>query len=257
VSRSEREVRVREVLELVGLAALGARYPHQISGGQRQRVALARALVIRPSLLLLDEPLSNLDARLREFLREEIRRILVTTKVTAVFVTHDQAEAFAAADRVALMNRGRIVQIGTAKELYQQPVDRFVAEFFGDCNFLRGRKHVEASGFISLETAAGPVRTRQGKRPPSSGASDITVAVRPEQMFIAAADIRPENVNCLAGTLRTIRYLGSVTRLEVALSDSTIVKIDEQHTPGHLATGQAVQVCWSADYGVVLNPAAE
>jgi putative spermidine/putrescine transport system ATP-binding protein len=119
VPASERVMRTKEVLQLVGLDQFGDRYPHQLSGGQRQRVALARALVIRPSLLLLDEPLSNLDAKLRESLREEIRALLDKTGITAVFVTHDQAEAFAVADQVALMNKGRIVQVGSARDLYQ------------------------------------------------------------------------------------------------------------------------------------------
>lgn len=257
VPKAERNKRVSEVLELVGLGSLGHRYPHQISGGQRQRVALARALVIQPSLLLLDEPLSNLDARLREFLREEIRRVLDATKITAIFVTHDQAEAFAVADRVALMNHGRIVQMGTAKELYQRPVDRFVAEFFGDCNFLLGRKDGAGGDFVSVRTTGGMVRTRsRADLPIPPDVSDLTVAVRPEQMFIGVSGTSRDGMNTLSGTLSNIRYLGSITRLEVALHDSSIIKIDQQGSPDHLTAGQSVEVCWEVDHGVVLNSAA-
>jgi spermidine/putrescine ABC transporter ATP-binding subunit len=256
VPKADRTKRVREALDLVDLSSLGDRFPDQISGGQRQRVALARALVIRPSILLLDEPLSNLDARLRESLRDEIRRVLTATQITSVFVTHDQAEAFAVADRVALMNHGRIVQIGTANELYRRPLDRFVAEFFGDCNFLQGRGGTRCDGAISIDTPGGPVRVRTDDASISPDKPELTVAVRPELMFVAASEDQGADVNCLSATVRNIRYLGSTTRYEVALRDSSIVKVDQQQPSDGVAAGHSVFVCWAAAHGVILKAAA-
>jgi len=256
VPKAEREKRVREALDLIGLSQLGHRFPEQISGGQRQRVALARALVIRPSILLLDEPLSNLDARLRESLRDEIRRVLTTTQITSVFVTHDQAEAFAVADRVALMNHGHIVQVGTAKELYQRPIDRFVAKFFGDCNFFQGRGGPLSDGVVFVDTNGGPVRVPAGEGPNSSSASELTIAVRPEQMFVAASESQGADVNCLSATVSSIRHLGSITRYEAALRDSSVVKIDQQQPSDGVVVGQSVFVCWAAEHGMLLNAAA-
>ena len=189
-------------------------------------------------------------------LRDEIRQILDATQITTIFVTHDQAEAFSVADRVALMNRGRIVQIGSAKELYQRPIDRFVAEFFGDCNFLQGRGGTRCKGVISLETSSGPVRVYTGDAPISSSASEVTVAIRPEQMFVTASEKQHSEVNCLPATIRNIRHLGPTTRLEVALRDSSIIKIDQQQPPDRLAAGQSVFVCWAPEHGIVLNSTA-
>lgn len=143
VKVSDRLARVRKMIALVGLVGLENRYPHQLSGGQQQRVALARALVPQPQLLLLDEPLSNLDAQVRLRLREEILDILKLTKTTAIFVTHDQQEALAIADRVAVMHRGRLVQVGTPEEIYHQPASRFVAQFVTQANFLPAKLHGE------------------------------------------------------------------------------------------------------------------
>ena len=139
VDRTERGRRVRESLDLVRLEGLDARPVRQLSGGQQQRVALARALASRPDVLLFDEPLSNLDAKLRDEMRVEIRRIQKTLGMTTLFVTHDQDEALSMADQVALMHQGRIVQFGTPREVYEEPADRFVADFIGRANLLDGR----------------------------------------------------------------------------------------------------------------------
>src|SRR5207248_6897572 len=139
ISRSDVRRRVEEALELVGLRGLEHRYPHELSGGQQQRVALARAIVVRPDTLLLDEPLSNLDANLREQMRFEIRRVHDETAITMVYVTHDQAEAMVIADRVAVMNAGKIEQIGSPREIYDCPRSRFVASFIGNANCMPGR----------------------------------------------------------------------------------------------------------------------
>ena len=153
--RSARGRRVAEVLDLVGLAALGRRFPHELSGGQQQRVALARALAPAPALILLDEPFSNLDADLRVFMREEIERILRTTGTTAVFVTHDQEEAFTLADRVGVLRAGRLEQLDAPYEIYHHPATRFVAEFVGSADFLRCM--VTEEGIVSeIGTLADP-----------------------------------------------------------------------------------------------------
>ena len=162
VPRSERDRRVKAMLQVVQLPGYEARYPGELSGGQQQRIAVARALVVEPEILLLDEPLSNLDASLREEMRFEIRRLHEAFNITTLYVTHDQAEAMVIADRVAVLDRGRVAQIGRAEELYEAPSSRFVAEFIGKTNLVegraRGRRHVHA------RTAAHPPRRRGGSR---------------------------------------------------------------------------------------------
>src|SRR5438093_17843 len=138
LSRGDREAKVSEILRVVQLAGYEARYPGELSGGQQQRVAVARALVIEPEILLLDEPLSNLDANLREEMRFEIRRLHEAFAITTLYVTHDQAEAMVISDRIAVLDRGRVAQIGTADELFHQPRTRFVAEFIGKTNLIDG-----------------------------------------------------------------------------------------------------------------------
>lgn len=145
LSEAEVKKRVAEALELVGLAGLENRRPYQLSGGQQQRVALARALVVQPEVLLLDEPLANLDAKIRVELREEVRKIAKRLSITTIYVTHDQEEAMAVADRIAVMNAGKILQVGTPEEIYHRPTNFFVATFIGRSNILRG-KVVEARG---------------------------------------------------------------------------------------------------------------
>ncbi|MCX7803886.1 MAG: ABC transporter ATP-binding protein [Planctomycetota bacterium] len=154
VPEAERESRVKDALRMVGLEGLGGRKPGELSGGQQQRVALARALVIRPEVLLLDEPLSNLDARLRMEMREEIRHIHRSTGITTLYVTHDQREAMALADRIAVLDRGRVVATGAPEELYYDPPNRFAASFLGDMNMVEGR----LSGDGQVETPFGTVR---------------------------------------------------------------------------------------------------
>jgi iron(III) transport system ATP-binding protein len=179
VRRNERAERVRELLRLVGLAGLDERYPHELSGGQQQRVALARALAPRPSIVLLDEPWSNVDPLLRASIRDEIAAILRAIDVTVLFVTHDREEAFSMADRIALMRGGRVVQSGEPEQVYLSPVDRWVAEFAGAGNFLHG----EVEGDL-VETAIGrfPVE-------PRGLARDVEVLIRPELL-----ELRPDPV---------------------------------------------------------------
>jgi iron(III) transport system ATP-binding protein len=177
VARSERKERVPEVLRLVGLEGLESRMPHELSGGQQQRVALARTLAPGPEIVLFDEPFSNLDVRLRQRVREEVREVLEAAEATAVFVTHDQEEAFVLADRVVVMKAGRAVQVGTPEELYSRPASRFVAEFVGLANFLPGL------------ASDGRVRTELGAFTATSE-GDLDVLVRPDDVVIGAGEVR-------------------------------------------------------------------
>jgi putative spermidine/putrescine transport system ATP-binding protein len=208
--KGERSARAGELLDLVGLADRGDRYPHQLSGGQQQRVALARALAVAPQVLLLDEPLSALDAQVRVQLREEIRRIQLEFGITTVFVTHDQAEALSVADRVGVMRSGRIEQIASPDDLYERPATAFVAEFVGTMN------RVPA-------TLAGNEVELLGVRRPLSGAAPrggtVEALVRPEALLVRADP---------AGTGRVITrtFSGAVTRIAVGLPEGVEVRID-------------------------------
>jgi len=184
VARAEIAARVKRILDLVGLPGVEDRYPRQLSGGQQQRVAVARALVIEPNVLLLDEPLSNLDAQLRKRMRLELRAIQRRLGITAINVTHDQDEAFEMSDRVILMNRGRIEQIGTPEQIYDMPATRFAAEFIGEANLFEGRIAAAEGARIQVETAAG---TRFDDVPDPGGLSvgdPVFLLVRPERVEI-------------------------------------------------------------------------
>jgi iron(III) transport system ATP-binding protein len=177
--------KIAEALRLTELSGLEQRAPNQLSGGQQQRVALARALVMEPKVLLFDEPLSNLDAKLREQMRAEIRRVQQTLGITSVYVTHDQAEAMTLSDRIVVMHQGRVVQIGTAAEIYRRPASRFVADFIGKANFLSARV-VSASpeGGLDLEVFGRVLRLPVPDSPPYPG-EHVTLLVRPEAILVA------------------------------------------------------------------------
>jgi len=225
VPTPERKLRALEALELVGLGHLSDRYAHQLSGGQQQRVALARALVTRPRVLLLDEPLSALDAKVRVQLRDQIRRIQTDLGITTVFVTHDQEEALAVADRVAVMKDGRIEQIGTPEELYTTPASPFVADFVGLSNRVDGELR---DGAVTVHGAKLPVLGT----PPAPG--PVTAYVRPEDVFFAPGDGIP-------ATVVVSSFLGSLRRTSVRLADDSLLSV--QHAVGErYAPGDAVHV---------------
>ncbi len=209
--------RVRELLDLVGLSDQGAKYPAQLSGGQQQRVALARAMATSPGLLLLDEPLSALDARVRVHLRTEIKDLQRTLGVTTIMVTHDQEEALTMADRIVVMNHGVIDQIGTPEEIYGQPASAFVADFIGTMNFIPGT--VAGTGSVKI----GETSLSCGTDGHSSGAA-ITVAIRPED--INAEDIGTDASNIVDAKIQHLEFLGSFYRAELtgeAFSDHAII----------------------------------
>lgn len=261
VARAEMETRTRDALNLVGLENERSRYPHQLSGGQRQRVALARALVIEPSVLLLDEPLSNLDARLREALRQEIREVLDRTKITAIFVTHDQSEAFAIADQVALMNRGRIVQLGTARDLYQRPTSAFAARFFGDCNFLTGRVRSNGGGMIAAEVAGAVVHAAIADRQSAPKVGErALVAVRPEHFHVDVLNEEEKGTsqfNVLPATLCKVQHFGSVTKLHMQLADGCPLVLEQRGWREDIPVGNALELRWSTMESLAFKEEAE
>jgi spermidine/putrescine ABC transporter ATP-binding subunit len=235
--------RVQEVLELVRLPDFGGRYPAQISGGQQQRVALARALVVHPELLLLDEPLSNLDAKLREEMRSEIRRIQRTVRITTILVTHDIDEAFALSDRIAVLNAGRVEQIGTPHEIYQHPDTDFVAEFAGRANRFEGRVVGREGSRVLLETRNG-VRfwvAENGHALPQG--EDVRVMLRPERVRLGAASA----VNRFEATVEERTYLGDVTSYRFRVGDA-LVTAQCQNTGAALhSVGDAVTIGWEPE----------
>jgi len=208
IPKAQQERRVSEILELVRLSDLASRKPNELSGGQQQRVALARALVVGPQCLLLDEPLSNLDARLRHAMRDEIHRICKSQKLTTIYVTHDQKEALSIADRIAVMNAGRVVQVGTPAELYHKPCNSFVADFVGDTNLLAGTVIARDGDAIRIRTAAGEVWAAAQDDLPDR----VVLSIRPEQLRISNSDNSPSpKMNRISGTVIQTTFLGEAS----------------------------------------------
>jgi ABC-type Fe3+/spermidine/putrescine transport system ATPase subunit len=238
VARLEVDRRVAEALDLVKLSGLGDRRPHELSGGQRQRVALARALVIRPAILLLDEPLSNLDLKLREEMRVEIAELQRRLKITTVFVTHDQGEALVMSDRIAVMNAGRIEQIGSPADIYERPGSRFVAEFIGRMNFFPGRIATEG-GRLVVRIPEGPTVALPVPRGTADGTA-VNVAVRPERARLSL-DTPPPGSFAARGRVDQILYLGSAREVRLTLESGARATVETPNTGADagLAAGDA------------------
>jgi iron(III) transport system ATP-binding protein len=220
--RAAIRARVVEVLDLVEMGPYIDRYPHQLSGGQQQRVALARALVYSPSVLLLDEPFSNLDAKLRERARAWVKELQGRLGLTTVFVTHDQDEALSMSDRVAVMSQGEVQQIGTPEEIYRRPTSRFVAEFVGNVNLLTGEVAATERGRIALEIAGGRKLWIDSERAQQPRAQ-VTVAVRPEALRLEAAETSTLNgSNTLDATVRSVAFLGDHYQYELETGDLSL-----------------------------------
>jgi iron(III) transport system ATP-binding protein len=239
LSRADRDHRVREILRVVQLAGYESRYPAELSGGQQQRVAVARALVIEPEILLLDEPLSNLDANLREEMRFEIRRLHEAFGITTLYVTHDQAEAMVISDRIAVLEHGRVAQVGTADEIFSKPRTRFVAEFIGRTNVIEGvaeSSHTLARGRLRLRVGWG---LTPGAR--------VTVSVRPHDIVLApAAGAEPGSratgfLNVLNGTVLRRNFLGETMDYQVKVDDDVVLRVTAP-AGCRFGVGEAVKV---------------
>ena len=234
--KEEIDQRVEEALELVKMEDLAQRRIPQLSGGQQQRVALARALVVRPSVLMLDEPLSNLDARLRIEMRSEIRRLCKDSGLTAIYVTHDQKEALSMADRVAILDAGKVVQVGSPMVVYRHPVNAMVAGFIGETNLIEGvvKQASYREGLWDVQTSCGLVRGRPGMDWTPVAGQPVTLSIRPEALTLL--ELRDSPNRFFGNIIETI-YLGDQVQYEFALRDGTPVRVAEMNPDAILHPG--------------------
>lgn len=225
--------RVTEALAMVRMEAYRDRSPNQLSGGQQQRVALARALVVQPDVLLLDEPLSNLDAQLRLEMRTEIRRIHQQTRITTIYVTHDQEEALSMADRIAVMREGRLEQLGDPRTLYRRPANRFVGDFIGECNWLAGEVVGREPAALTVRTDHGLWRAETGTGPVTEG--PVWVGFRPEAVILNAG---PQNG--FVARIEQVTYLGRVEQYRLLVGAATMLKAVESNPVALRRVGEEV-----------------
>jgi spermidine/putrescine ABC transporter ATP-binding subunit len=265
VPQPDRDNRVQEALDLVQLGHLAARMPDQLSGGQRQRVALARALVKKPKVLLLDEPLSALDAKLREAMRFELSQLQQKVGITFIMVTHDQTEALAIASRVAVMNKGSIAQIGTPSDLYEFPASRFVADFIGSVNMFEGTLLDDKPDEATVACPElDPHRVHVPHAVPGQETSTVWVAIRPEKMNLHKdADLPPVVPECPSahnvakGEIKEISYLGDISIYHVMLANGRLIRISRPNRSrfdqDDFGWGEKVWVSWGGSSPVVLQ----
>ena len=221
IDKETRTQKVADVLQIVKMEEYADRPVNAISGGQQQRIALARAIVIEPDVLLLDEPLSNLDAKLRLELRNEIKRIHGHADITAIYVTHDQSEALSLADRIAVMCDGVIIQVGTPQEIYRQPINTFVANFIGETNFVQGQVMGKTAEFLQIETPLGNLRTRISQQHNFKTGENVYCSIRPEAIkFGNVIEVEPADTNLFQAFTQDIIYLGQIEEYELAVGPS-------------------------------------
>ncbi len=254
VSPAERNDRVSEALEMVHMDEYGERSPNQLSGGQQQRVALARALVIEPDVVLLDEPLSNLDARLRLEMRDEIRRIHDETGMTMIYVTHDQTEALSMANRVAVMDLGAVAQTGDPRSIYANPATEFVADFIGETNFVAGRL-ARTEMPLTVETSVGLLHSNVEPGEDLAQGDEVVCSIRPEAMrIVEQEDSADADENVLDGVVQQTMYLGDHEQYTVRLADGSLVKLVD-HQPGlrRAVQGAPIRLAFQPSQVVVLG----
>jgi ABC-type Fe3+/spermidine/putrescine transport system ATPase subunit len=243
------EERVKQMLELVRLSGFDQRLPGELSGGQKQRVALARAVAFPPRLLLMDEPLGALDLKLREAMQMELKRVQKQLRITTVYVTHDQQEAMSMSDRIALMNGGRIVQIGTAREMYEQPATKFAARFIGNINFLPVSDITPRTGGFQAMSLGCPVLL-EGAHPAAS--TDRVLALRPEHLRLQSAGADHASNNFLPGRVISVRFFGNLSHVDVALAPGETIVVETHPGDPQAVEGLDVDVCWPPEKGQLL-----
>jgi iron(III) transport system ATP-binding protein len=253
--KAEIKEEVEKMMEVMNLKDLSRRRPDQLSGGQQQRVALARAIINKPSVLLFDEPLSNLDAKLREQMRLELRRIQQTFGITSVYVTHDQAEAMTVSDRIVVMNEGNLMQTGTPFEIYSRPANRFVADFIGRVNFFAGKivsPDLDGTGDVEIEFSGGGRKTLAGRPGPFKRGGEITLTVRPESLRLSGG-----GQGVFRGTVTKSVYLGQLVEYEIGWGgEKPILAVSyDPADHGFFKTGDQVGIDFSAPAAHIL-PAA-
>ena len=252
VDASEIKKRVAKVLEQVHLTGYESRTPDQLSGGQQQRVGLARAMVIEPKVLLMDEPLSNLDAKLRVEMRTEIRSMQKLLGITTIYVTHDQEEALAISDRIAVMNFGVVQQVGTPWEIYKEPVNVFVASFVGDINFIDGK--VVDSDTDSINILVNDLKIKAVK--PSISVETVKIAVRPEELSIVTEEVSGSDFTSIPGTIEKSSFIGAIIRYVVDCGSNLMLMV-ELHKPQSealMSNGTSVFVKIPADSILHFHP---
>jgi putrescine transport system ATP-binding protein len=257
LSAAEKRQRLEEALDMVQLGGLGARRPHQLSGGQRQRVALARALIRRPKVLLLDEPLSALDKKLREQTQFELMDLQDKLGITFVVVTHDQDEAMALATRIAVMDHGRVVQVGTPAEIYEFPRSRFVADFVGTTNLFEGTVSACEPGLITVQCAETGCELLVDDAGSFSVGQRVWVALRPEKVRLGKQPVSAARTNQLRGTVWELGYLGNRSTYQIKTTTGKLVTVFAQNerrtSEAVIDWSDEVFVSWSADAAVLLQ----
>jgi putrescine transport system ATP-binding protein len=254
---SVRTKRINEALEMVQLAALGKRKPHQLSGGQRQRVALARALIRRPKVLLLDEPLSALDKKLREQTQFELMNIQSQVGITFVFVTHDQDEAMALSTRIAVMNRGQVVQVGTPSEIYEFPQSRFVADFIGTTNLFEGTVNGSEPGHLIVHSAEAGCDLIVDELGRFGKGQRVWVALRPEKIRLSKQPMGGDRVNQIKGMVWELGYLGNRSTYRIKTETGKLVTVFAQNerrtSEWTIDWSDEVYLSWTANCAIVLH----
>jgi len=267
VDKKEARKLAAESLDMVRLPDVGARKPHQLSGGQQQRVALARALVKKPAVLLLDEPLGALDLKLRVNMQYELKALQRDVGITFIYVTHDQEEAITMADRIAVMNEGKMLQIGSPREIYEHPGTHFVADFIGETNFIAGALlEQDADGFGRVRLADNSIIKAQLSPTLNSARGAVTVAIRPERIGISSIpdppapsgpDMNAGEITLLDALLVDSQYIGTDTRYTVRIGDETDLVVRVQNTSEQdisaIAVGQPVKISWQPSSATVLD----
>jgi putrescine transport system ATP-binding protein len=257
VARAEREQRIEQALEMVQLKHLAKRKPHQLSGGQRQRVALARALIRRPKVLLLDEPLSALDKKLREKTQFELMDLQYHVGITFIVVTHDQDEAMALATRIAVIDRGKVMQVGTPSQIYEFPQSRFVADFVGTTNLFEGIVAATEPGLVTIECAETGCELRVDDVGRFSAGQRVWVALRPEKVRLSKQAPQGERLNLLRGVVWELGYLGNRSTYQIKMASGKLVTVVAQNerrtSEWSIDWSDEVYMSWQADAAVILQ----